>query len=137
MKKLWWLLAFVVVATAAKDVFQHFGPMAEAYRAYRDQAESIARTKKEDSRYRNVEGHITGVDFRLESAEPGSGGEVHLVVVESLVFQKPSEMGPLGNRRVVTTRQRVTMARRSGSWVVAELDEESPQLTELSSLGSD
>lgn len=137
MKKLWWLLAIAVVATALKDVVDHFGPMAQAYRAYREQAGSVARDKATDSRYRHIEGFITQVDYRLESAEPAGEDRVRLVVVESLTFQTPTEMAPLGNRRVAATRQRVLMARTPAGWTVAELVEEEPELMELSSLGRD
>lgn len=124
MKKLWWLLAIFVAATAVKEGFDHLGPIAEAYRAYRESAAAEARTKLGEPRFRDIEGSLIDVDYRLESGEREGDGRVRLVVVESLRFQKLSESGPFGNRRVAQTRQSVLMSLVGGKWVVSELVEE-------------
>lgn len=131
LKTLLWLLALFVVATAVKETYDFFNPMAEAYRAYREQAGERARGRENDPVFRNIEGNIVDVVYRLESAEPAGDGRVRLVVVESIHFQKFSESGPFGNRRVAQTRQHVVMTSSSGQWVIGELNEDVTEVREL------
>lgn len=131
MKKLWWLLAIFIVATAVREGLQHLGPIAEAYRAYRDAASAGAREKLGDPRFRDIEGSLIDVDYRLESGEHEGDGRVRLVVVESLRFQKLSESGPFGNRRVAQTRQSVLMSLVGDEWVISELAEEPTEIQSL------
>lgn len=129
MKKLVVLLGLLVVATAVKEVFDFFEPMTQAYRSYREEAEANLLGRGKTGRFRAIEGNIIGVNYRLESAELATETEVRLVVVESVRFQKASEM--LGNRRVAHTRQRVLMRFTGGRWTLSELVEEPLEVTEL------
>ena len=128
MKKLLLLFAFVVVVTALRDVVGYFGPMASAYRTYRDEAEALARDRGKTKSFRDIEGNI------VDGAEPVGEGQVLLTVVEAIQFQKVSEMKPFGNRRVAQTRQRVLMRRVDGGWVVSEIEEEATEITELAEI---
>lgn len=131
MKKLWWLLAIFIAATAVKDGLDYFGPIAEAYRAYREVAIAEAGSKRDDPRFSGIEGNLVDIDYRLESGEKEGDGRVRLVVVESLRFQKLSESGPFGNRRVAQTRQNVLMTLVKGEWIVSELVEQAPEVRSL------
>jgi hypothetical protein len=132
MKKLWWLLALFALATGVKEAFDHFGPMAQAFRAYRAEAED--RVAANDLRFASIEGDLIDVRYRLESADRDPDGTVRLVVMQALHFQKFSESGPFGNRRVAQTRQRVAMRSIDGRWVISDLREEATEVTELSTV---
>lgn len=131
MKKLWWLLAIFIAATAVKEGLDHLGPIAEAYRAYRETASAGAGAKQHDPRFRDIEGSLIRANYQLESGESLGDGRVRLWVVESLQFQKFSESGPFGNRRVARTRQSVLMSLVEGKWVVTELVEQDPEVQSL------
>jgi hypothetical protein len=131
VKKLVLLFSLLVVATAVKEAFDFFQPMAQAYRSYREEAEADVLRSGKSGRFRDIEGNIIAVNYRLESAELETDTVVRLVVVESVRFQRASEVGPLGNRRVAHTRQQVRMRYSGGRWSVAELVEEPLSVTEL------
>jgi hypothetical protein len=137
MKKIWWLLLLFIIATGVREALDHFGPMAQAFRAYREQAEADVRATKNDARFQGIEGNIISVSHRLESAERNEDGGVRLVVVEAVQFQRFTESGPFGNRRVAQTRQHVVMTRREDRWVLSDFREDSTEVTELSDLASD
>jgi hypothetical protein len=132
MKKLVWVLAFFVVATALKQTYEYFSPMAEAYRAYREEARNVALGRENDPAFRDIEGNIVDVVYRLVSAEPAGDGHVRLVVTEAIHFQRFSESRPFGNRRVAETRRNIVMAKVSGRWTVTELTEDATKVRELS-----
>ena len=134
MKKLLLFLAFVVVVTALRDVIGYFGPMAEAYRSYRDEATALALDRGKTRSFRDIEGHIVDVSYHLETAEPIGDDEVRLTVREAIQFQKVSEMKPFGNRRVAVTRQYVLMRRVDRRWVVSHIEEDATEITELTEL---
>jgi len=130
LKKLLLFLAFVIVVTALRDVVGYFGPMAGAYRSYRDEATALALDRGKTRSFRDIEGHIVDVSYHLETAEL-VGDEVRLTVREAIPFQKVSEMKPFGNRRVAVTRQYVSMSRVNGRWVVSHIEQDSTAITEL------
>ena len=134
MKKLLLFLAFVIVVTALRDVVGYFGPMAEAYRSYRDEAKALALDRGKTHSFRNIEGHIVDVSYRLETAEPVGDDEVRLTVREAIQFRRVSEMKPFGNRRVALTRQYVLMRRADGRWVVSHIEEDATEITELADI---
>ena len=134
MKKLLLFLAFVVVVTALRDVVGYFGPMAEAYRSYRDEATALTLDRGKARSFRNIEGHIVDVSYHLETAEPVGDDQVLLTVREAIRFQKVSEMKPFGNRRVAVTRQYVSMMRVDGRWVVSHIEEDATEITELNEI---
>ncbi len=136
MKKLWWLVALFALATAVREGFDYFGPMARAYRAYCDEKEAEVRARRGDPRFQGIEGQMVEVAYRLESAERREDGSVLLRVVEAVHFQKFSESGPFGNRRVAQTRQHVEMSEIDGRWVVKSLREETTEVQELSSVAT-
>ena len=137
MKKLWWFVALFALATAVREGLDYFGPMARAYRAYCDEAAAQVRARRGDARFEGIEGHIIDVGYRLESAERQDDGSVLLVVVEAVQFQKFSESGPFGDRRVAQTRQHVQMSQVEGRWVVSDLREETTEVKDLSSVAAD
>ena len=137
MKKLWWLVALFALATAVREGLDYFGPMARAYRAYSDEAEAQLRARRGDARFQGIEGNIIDVGYRLESAERREDGSVLLVVVEAVHFQKFSESGPFGNRRIAQTRQHVEMRQVEGRWVVSDLREETTEVKDLASVAAD
>ena len=130
MKKLLLFLAFVIVVTALRDVVGYFGPMAGAYRSYRDEATALALDRGKTRSFRDIEGHIVDVSYHLETAEL-VGDEVRLTVREAIRFQKVTELKPFGNRRVAVTRQYVSMSRVNGRWVVSHIEQDSTAITEL------
>lgn len=132
MKKLLWLLVIVVIATAIKDVVGYFGPMAAAFRSYRDEAEALELGRAKAKALRDVDGHIVDVSYHLETAEPVGDGEVRLTVVEAIQFQRMSEMQAFGNRRVAQTRQFVLMRRVDGKWAIAHIEENATEVVDLS-----
>lgn len=131
MKKLLWLFALVVVATVLKDVVGYFGPMAAAFRAYRDEAETLARDRGKTGAFRDIDGHVVDVSYHLEAAEPAGNGEVRLTVMEAVQFQRMSEMKPFGNRRVAKTRQYVLMHQGPSGWVVSGIEADATEVVEL------
>ena len=137
MKKLWWIVALFALATAVREGLDYFGPMARAYRVYSDEAEAQLRARRGDARFQGIEGQIVDVGYRLESAESQEDGSVLLVVVEAVHFQKFSESGPFGNRRIAQTRQHVEMSQVEGRWVVSDLREETTEVKDLSSVAAD
>ena len=137
MKKLWWLVALFALATAVREGLDYFGPMARAYRAYVDEASSQVRAHRGDARFQEIEGNIIDVGYRLESAERRDDASVLLVVIEAVHFQKFSESGPFGNRRVAQTRQHVEMSQVEGRWVVSDLRAETTEVKDLSSVAAD
>jgi hypothetical protein len=137
VKKLWWLVALFALATVVREGLDYFGPMARAYRSYVDQASADVRARRGDSRFEGIEGSIVDVGYRLESAERQDDGTVALVVVEAVHFQKFSESGPFGNRRVAQTRQHVEMRDVGGQWVVSDLREETTEVRDLGSVAAD
>ena len=137
MKKLWWIVALFALATAVREGLDYFGPMARAYRVYSDEAEAQLRARRGDARFQGIEGQIVDVGYRLESAESQEDGSVLLVVVEAVHFQKFSESGPFGNRRIAQTRQYVEMSQVGGRWVVSDLREETTEVKDLSSVAAD
>lgn len=137
MKKLWWIVALFALATAVREGIDYFGPMARAYRAYRDEAEAQVRARPGDARFQGIEGQIVDVSYRLESAERQEDGSVRLVVVEAVHFQKFSESGPFGNRRVAQTRQHVEMILVDGRWEMSDLREETTEVKDLGSVAED
>jgi hypothetical protein len=137
VKKLWWLVGLFAFATLVREGLDYFGPMARAYRSYVDQASAEARARRGDARFEGIEGSIIDVSYRLESAERQDDGTVALVVVEAVRFQKFSESGPFGNRRVAQTRQHVEMRLVEGRWVVSDLREETTEVKDLSSVTAD
>lgn len=134
MKKLLLFLAFVVVVTALRDVVGYFGPMAEAYRSYRDEATALALDRGKMQSFRDIEGFIVDVSYHLETAEPMGDGKVRLTVREAIQFRKGSEMVPFGNRRVAVTRQYVSMSWVDGRWVVSGIEEDATEINELHEL---
>lgn len=134
MKKLLLFLAFVVVVTALRDVVGYFGPMAEAYRSYRDEATALALDRGKMQSFRDIEGFIVDVSYHLETAEPMGDDKVRLTVREAIQFRKGSEMVPFGNRRVALTRQYVSMSRVDGRWVVSGIEEDATEINELHEL---
>jgi hypothetical protein len=126
LKKLLLFLAFVVVVTALRDVVGYFGPMAAAYRSYRDEAAALDRGKLRA--FRHIEGHIVGVSYHLVTAEPTGEDQVRLAVREAIQFRKGSEMVPFGNRRVAVTLQYVSMSRVDGRWVVSQIEEDATEI---------
>lgn len=137
MKKLWWLVGLFAVATVVREGLDYFGPMARAYRSYVDQASAEVRARRGDARFHGIEGSIVDVGYRLESAERRDDGSVALVIVEAVHFQKFSESGPFGNRRVAQTRQHVEMRQVEGRWVVSDVREETTEVKDLSSVAAD
>ena len=137
MKKLWWLLALFALATAVREGIDYFGPMARAYRAYVEEASALVRSRRAEQRFQRIEGAITDVSYKLESAERREDGSVLLVVLEAVHFQKFSESGPFGNRRVAQTRQHVTMSDVDGEWAVADLREEQTEVKDLAAVAAD
>lgn len=137
MKKLWWLVGLFAVATLVREGLDYFGPMARAYRSYVDGASAEVRARRGDARFEGIEGSIIDVSYRLESAERQDDGTVALVVVEAVHFQKFSESGPFGNRRIAQTRQHVEMRQVEGRWVVSDLREETTEVKDLSSVAAD
>jgi hypothetical protein len=137
VKKLWWLVGLFAVATLVREGLDYFGPMARAYRSYVDGASAEVRARRGDARFEGIEGSIIDVSYRLESAERQDDGTVALVVVEAVHFQKFSESGPFGNRRVAQTRQHVEMRQVEGRWVVSDLREETTEVKDLSSVAAD
>jgi len=137
VKKLWWIVALFALATAVREGLDYFGPMARAYRVYSDEAEAQLRARRGDARFQGIEGQIVDVGYRLESAESQEDGSVLLVVVEAVHFQKFSESGPFGNRRIAQTRQHVEMSQVEGRWVVSDLREETTEVKDLSSVAAD
>lgn len=135
MKWLWWGLALFVVATAIKQAFDTLAPPAQAFRAYREEAESrVRRERSREARFRDMDGRVVDVSYRLESAERNEDGSVRLVVVEAVHFQRASESGGLGSRRIAQTRQRVLMTRLDGGWRVSRLEEDETEVTELGAI---
>lgn len=132
LKKLLWLLVIVVIATAIKDVVGYFGPMAAAFRSYRDEAATLEIGRAKAKTLRDIEGHIVDVSYHLESAEPAGDGEVRLRVVEAIQFQRGSEMQAFGNRRVAQTRQLVLMRRVDGQWAISRIEEDATEVVDLS-----
>lgn len=137
MKKLWWLVALFALATAIREGVDYFGPMARAYRAYREEAEAQVRARPGDARFQGIEGQIVDVSYRLESAERQEDASVLLVVVEAVHFQKFSEQGPFGNRRVAQTRRHVKMISTDLGWEISDLREETTEVKDLSSVAAD
>jgi hypothetical protein len=131
MKALWWLLALFAIATLAREGFDYFGPMARAYRAYVDEARTETLSRPKGAGLPDIEGSIVEVLYRLESADRGEDGSVRLVVVESIHFQKFSESGPFGNRRIAETRQHVEMREIEGRWVTTGLREDATRVKDL------
>ena len=131
MKKLLWLFVFFAAATAVREGIDYFGPIAAAFRAYRDEAhaQALARGKKS---FRDIAGNIVKVSHMLESSERSAEDEVKLVVLEAVHFQKSSEMRAFGNRRVAQTRQYVLMIRIDGEWLLSQLEEDATEVVELS-----
>lgn len=120
--------------TALRDVVGYFGPMAEAYRSYRDEATALALDRGKMQSFRDIEGFIVDVSYHLETAEPMGDGKVRLTVREAIQFRKGSEMVPFGNRRVALTRQYVSMSRVDGRWVVSGIEEDATEINELHEL---
>jgi hypothetical protein len=137
VKKLWWVVALFAIATAVREGIDYFGPMARAYRAYREEAEPQVRAHRGDMRFQGIEGQIVDIGYRLESAERQEDGSVRLVVVEAVHFQNFSESGPFGNRRIAQTRQHVEMRQVEGRWVMSDLREETTEVKDLSSVAGD
>jgi hypothetical protein len=131
MKALWWLVALFAIATLAREGYDYFGPMARAYRAYVDEARKDTLSRPKGAGIQEIEGSIVEVLYRLESADRGDDGSVHLVVVEAIHLQKFSESGPFGNRRVAETRQHVEMREIEDRWVTTGLREEATQVKDL------
>jgi hypothetical protein len=136
VKKLCWLVALFALATAVREGLDYFGPMARAYRAYVDQASSQVRAQRGDARFQDIEGNIIDVGYRLESAARRDDASVLLVVIEAVHFQKYSESGPFGNRRVAQTRQHVEMSQVEGRWVVSDVREETTEVKDLSAVAA-
>jgi hypothetical protein len=130
MKKLGWLLAIFVVATAVREGYDYFGPLAQAYRTYREEARAQILSRKDDARFGSIEGSVIDVSYSLESAEHLSDGSVRIVVLEAVRFRKGTDPGPLGDRWVAKTRQRVVMRRAEGRWVVSDLVEDETEVTD-------
>jgi hypothetical protein len=128
LKKLLLFLAFVVVVTALRDIVGYFGPMAGAYRSYRDEAATLALDRGKLRSFRHIEGHIVGVSYHLVTAEPTGEDQVRLTVREAIQFRKGSEMVPFGNRRVAVTLQYVSMSRVDGRWVVSQIEEDATEI---------
>lgn len=133
MKKLLLVLGFAVLVAALRDVVGYFGPMAEAYRSYRDEARAATLAAGKGQRFRDVEGNIVDVRYHLETAEPTDDDEVRLVVLETIHFQNFSEIGAL-NRRVAQTRQYVSMKLMDGQWVVTHVEQDATELSDLSDM---
>jgi hypothetical protein len=137
LKKLWWLVALFALATAVREGIDYFGPMASAYRAYVDESKAQARLKKADARFKGIEGDVIDVGYSLESAERQEDGRISLVVIEAVHFQKFSEQGPFGNRRVAQTRQHVEMRKVDDRWVMSDRREETTVVKDLSAVASE
>jgi hypothetical protein len=136
LKKLWWIVALFALATAVREGLDYFGPMASAYRAYVDESGAEVRSRR-DARFDGIEGAIIDVGYSLESAERAEDGRVRLVVLEAVHFQKFSEQGPFGNRRVAQTRQHVVMRRTESGWAISDRREEATIVKDLSSVAAE
>jgi hypothetical protein len=137
VKKLWWVVALFALATAVREGIGYFGPMARAYRTYVDESMARGRSRKGEARFKGIEGDIIDVGYSLESAERRDDGTVLLIVLEAVHFQKFSEQGPFGNRRVARTRQHVVMSQVEGRWVISDLREEATEVKDLSSVAAE
>ncbi len=132
MKKLLWLFIIFAAATAVREAVEYFGPMAAAFRAYRDEAHAQALERGKKKSFRDIEGNIVRVSHKLESSERSAEDKVRLVVLEAVHFQKSSERRAFGNRRVAQTRQYVLMTRIDGEWLISQLEEDATEIVELS-----
>ena len=132
MKKLLWLFIFFAAATAVREGIDYFGPIAAAFRAYRDEAHAQALARGKKKSFRDIAGNIVKVSHMLESSERSAEDEVKLVVLEAVHFQKSSEMRAFGNRRVAQTRQYVLMIRIDGEWLLSQREEDATEVVELS-----
>ena len=61
-----------MIATALKDVVGYFGPMAAAFRAYRDEAEALDFSSAKSKSFGDIEGHIVDATYHLDDG--GAGG---------------------------------------------------------------
>ena len=134
MKKLLWLFVIFAAATAVREAVDYFGPMAAAFRAYREEAHKQALERGKKKSFRHIEGNIVKVSHKLESSERPDEDTVRLVVLEAVHFQKSSERGSFGNRRVAQTRQYVLMVRIDGEWLVSHLEEDATMVVNLSEI---
>ena len=131
MKKLLWLFILFVAATAVREAVDYFGPMATAFRAYREEAHALALERGKKRSFRDIEGNIVDVSHQLESVERAGEDRVRLVVLEAVHFQKASERGAFGNRRVAQTRQYVLMAHIGDAWFISQIEEDATEVVEL------
>lgn len=131
MRKLLLLFVLFVAATAVREAIDYLGPMAKAYRTYRDEAhtQTLAHGKKRS--FRDIEGNIVDVSYQLESAERTAEDRVRLVVLEAVQFQRSSERRAFGNRRVAQTRQYVLMTRVDGEWLISQLEQDATEVVDL------
>ena len=134
MKKLLWLFVIFAAATAVREAVDYFGPMAAAFRAYREEAHKQALERGKKKSFRHIEGNIVKVSHKLESSERPDEDTVRLVVLEAVHFQKSSERGAFGNRRVAQTRQYVLMVRIDGEWLLSQLEEDATMVVNLSEI---
>jgi len=93
VKKLLWLFVIFAAATAVREAVDYFGPMAAAFRAYREEAHKQALERGKKKSFRHIEGNIVKVSHKLESSERPDEDTVRLVVLEAVHFQKSSERG--------------------------------------------
>ena len=105
-----------------------------AIRAYQDQASAIARSRRHEAPFNAIPGRVVNVTYRLLSIEVEHPDELRLVAVQSVHFQKGSQLGNLVGRKIAQTRHDVLMAKDGDQWVISELNQGITEVTDFRGL---
>jgi hypothetical protein len=123
-----WLMVFMSIGRGVADfVDARFG----ALRAYQDQATAIAKALRHKPPFEEIPGHIVNVSYRLLSIECEDPYELRIAAVQSVHFQKGSQLGNLVGRKIAQTRQDVLMIKNGDQWEISELEQGVTEVTDF------
>jgi hypothetical protein len=105
-----------------------------AIRAYQDQASEIAKSRRNQSPFVTIRGRLVNVSYRLLEIECEHPDELRLVAVQSVHFQKGSQLGNLVGRKIAQTRHDVLMTKDGDQWVISELKQGVTEVTDFRGL---
>jgi hypothetical protein len=118
-------ILLAILALGGYQAYQHFGPPAEPYKAYKKHATAMATGSNMAARAAvgTRVPKITKLEYTLESQEAAGDGQVNLVAVQHLYFYWTGVAGP--QRPTITeTRHRVLLKQDNEGWKVAKLEKE-------------
>jgi hypothetical protein len=133
VKKLSVILWLLVFASIGSGVIDYVSSQTGAFQAYQEQARAMATDRRHIPPYKEIEGRIVNISYRLLSIEHEARDQLRLNTVQSVHFQKGFRLANWEGRKIAQTRHDVLMKRTKDGWRIFKMQEYS---TTISTFGN-